>query len=243
MNENRKYPISKPEKEYSEMVKNMFSRIARKYDFMNHLLSGCMDIYWRKKSLRFKELKGAQNFLDLACGTGDFGIFAAEFYPDVKIFSTDFSAKMLLYAKEKLKKKELRERIILLGADALSLPFREETFDVTAIAFGLRNIPNRTAALSEMLRVTKRGGRILVLEMTIKKDVRMIYKLYVKHLMPFLAKLFSEDPDAYLYLYDTLSSFPSPNELKCEMEQVGFSSVEVHRFWPGITHLLVGLRP
>lgn len=235
-----RYSILKPEKEYAQMVKLMFSRIARRYDFMNHLLSMGLDIRWRRESLRHIDLEKAARFLDLACGTGDLGIFVKELYPKIKVFSVDFSLEMLSHAKRKIKKKGLINGVTFLAGDGLYLPFKDETFDASGIAFGLRNIPNREIALKEMIRVTKKGGKVMVLEMSLKKEIGSIYRIYVERIMPLLAKIFSEDPAAYLYLYDTISTFPSPGELKSEMESAGLSSVEVRSFWPGITHLFIG---
>jgi len=239
----KKYSTSKTERDYSQMVKYMFSRISGRYDLMNRLLSFGRDINWRRKSLEILCSGEPKRFLDVACGTGDLGILAVDFYPGVKVFGIDFSEKMLSLAVRKVKKGGISDKVTFIAGDALFLPFREGTFDITAVAFGLRNVPNREKALMEMLRVTKKGGKIMVLEMSMKRDVGIIYRAYFRYLTPIIAKIFSEDSDAYLYLIDTVTSFPDSEELKWEMEKIGLHSVTIHRFWPGITYLIIGYKP
>ncbi|MCS7280202.1 MAG: ubiquinone/menaquinone biosynthesis methyltransferase [Desulfobacterota bacterium] len=237
------YLINKPEKEYAEMVRVMFSRVVNRYDLMNRLLSVGLDIYWRRKTVEAINLEENERFLDLACGTGDLGIFVAKAYPHVLVFAVDFNLDMISFAKKKIEKKKLNRFFNFAAADANNLPFKDESFDAVGIAFGLRNIPNRKNALKEMIRITKKGGKILILEMTAKGTLNHIFKFYIRHVMPFLARIFSSDPDAYFYLYDTISSFSSPEELKDELEWIGLKNVKIKRFWPGITYLFVGMRP
>lgn len=236
------YPISKPEREYAEMVKTMFSKIASRYDFMNRLLSFGLDIYWRRKSVQLMNPSSRGIFLDLACGTGDLAILAKEIHRGLRVFGLDFSLKMLKEAKKKLNRKSPHDSIILVAGDALSLPFKDETFDCVSIAFGLRNIPNRKRALLEMKRVTKKGGKIAILEMSSKRNVGFLFRTYLRYIVPFFAKIFSKDPDAYFYLYETISSFPSPLELKEELEMAGMTVVQSISFWPGIAHLILACK-
>lgn len=236
MKREKKYPIFRPEKEYSAMVRRMFSEIASRYDFLNRISSFGFDIYWRKKALTYIGMEEKGKFLDLACGTGDLSFSMKSLYPKIDVFGIDFSLEMLFLAK----KKASTGSISFILGDVLHLPFKDESFDALGIAFGLRNIPNRKQALKEMIRVTKKGGKIMILEMSLKEGVSFPFRIYVKHIMPFLARLFSSDPHAYVYLYETLLLFPSPLELKKEMEELGLSSIHIHRFWPGITSVLVG---
>lgn len=239
----RKYPLSKSEKEHGSMVRMMFSGIAKRYDLMNHLLSLFFDIHWRRSSIKLMDLKGETNFLDLACGTGDLAISVATIYPELRIFCLDFNRDMIEIAKRKAQRKKLDQRMEFVLGDVLSLPFKDSSFDAVGIAFGIRNIKNRNKALSEIKRVTKRGGKIMVLEMGLKgrNDGRMI-RAYMRFIFPFLAKIASTDHMAYVYLKETIESFPSSVELSEEMRALGIKVLRLRTFWPGLTHMILGLK-
>ena len=151
---------------HPDSIRKLFDTIAPTYDFLNHLLSLRRDFYWRKMAVReLKEVGG--RILDVATGTGDIAIKIIQHNgPKKKVFGLDFSEQMIKKARQKILKKGLLQWIGLSRGDAIDLPFRENTFGASIIAFGLRNIPNKEQALFEMIRVIKKGGKVIVLEFT-----------------------------------------------------------------------------
>ena len=131
-----------------------------------------------------------------------------------------------------------------MQADALQIPFEDNSFDVTGIAFGIRNIPDRNHALSEMLRVTVPGGQVMVLEMTFVQNrfFKLIYHVYLNYLLPVLAKIFSDNPAAYYYLADSIMNFPTPDEFAKLMEEAGMIHVEKYPLTFGITWLHIAVK-
>lgn len=224
------------------LVKDIFSTITAKYDFLNHLLSLRRDIAWRRFAVSKMHFFQTGRFLDVACGTGDLSIETALHYPSIKITGIDFVAEMVNTGRKKIITKRLSGQITFLQADALRLPFPDNTFDVTGIAFGIRNIPDRTQALQEMLRVTVPGGQILILEMTFiqNKLLKYLYYLYLNYLLPLLAKIFSTNTAAYYYLADSIMDFPSPVEFVRIMNSAGVINVQKHSLTSGITYLYAG---
>ncbi|PKN19410.1 MAG: bifunctional demethylmenaquinone methyltransferase/2-methoxy-6-polyprenyl-1,4-benzoquinol methylase UbiE [Deltaproteobacteria bacterium HGW-Deltaproteobacteria-6] len=239
-----KYPQIKTitDQERIRMVKEIFSTITGKYDFLNRFLSLRRDVAWRKFAAKKMRFFRTNRYLDVACGTGDLSIAAAEMHPGIKVTGIDFVPEMVEAAKEKVRKKNLAGRITLMQGDALQLPFEDSHFDVTGIAFGIRNIPDRTRALSEMLRVTVPGGQVMVLEMTFVQNrfFKLIYYVYLNYLLPAFAKLFSKNPAAYYYLADSIMNFPSPGEFAKLMEEAGMVDVQKYPLTFGITWLHVG---
>jgi demethylmenaquinone methyltransferase / 2-methoxy-6-polyprenyl-1,4-benzoquinol methylase len=243
----KKYPSVKAmsDEERITIVKDIFSTITRKYDFLNHLLSARRDIAWRYfavKNMRFPQTK---KFLDVACGTADLSIRAALHYPDITVSGIDFVPAMIEAGRGKIEKYNLSSRISLTQGDAVHLPFDENSFDVTAIAFGIRNIPAKMQALQEMLRVTVPGGQVMVLEMTFTQNrfLKFIYHVYLNHILPALAKLFSSNRAAYHYLAESIMNFPTPDAFAKLMEEAGMVEVEKYALTFGITYLHVGIKP
>jgi demethylmenaquinone methyltransferase / 2-methoxy-6-polyprenyl-1,4-benzoquinol methylase len=224
------------------IVREIFSTITEKYDFLNHLLSLRRDIAWRRFALKKMHFPRNGKFLDVACGTGDLSIGAALRYPSIRVTGVDFVAEMVQAARKKAAQQSLEKRITFLQADALSLPFEDNTFDVTAIAFGIRNIPDRQQALKEMLRVTVPGGQVIVLEMTFIQNrlFKFFYYLYLNYLLPLLAKIFAANTAAYYYLADSIMNFPTPDAFARLMEDSGMINVNKYSLTFGITYLHVG---
>ena len=227
------------------MVKEMFSTITRKYDFLNHLLSLRRDVAWRRFAVKKMRFFKTMKLLDVACGTADLSIDAAKKHNGVSVTGIDFVFEMLLPGKEKIERKGLTERIALMQADALSLPFRDDSFDVVAVAFGIRNIPDREGALREMLRVAIPGGTVMVLEMTFIQNrvFKLFYHIYLNHILPRLAKRFSSNPAAYHYLADSIMNFPQPDAFAAMMEKAGMTDVRKYPLTLGVTYLHVGTKP
>jgi demethylmenaquinone methyltransferase / 2-methoxy-6-polyprenyl-1,4-benzoquinol methylase len=227
------------------MVKEIFSSITSRYDFLNHLLSLRRDIVWRRFALKKMRFFRTNKFLDVACGTGDLSIGAALCYPFIRVTGIDFVAEMVQLGRDKIAARGLADKITLMQADALQLPFGDNTFDVTAIAFGIRNIPDRIQALKEMLRVTVPGGQVMVLEMTFIQNrlFKLFYYLYLNYLLPLVAKIFSSNAAAYYYLADSIMNFPTPAAFAGMMQDVGMTNVKKYPLTFGITYLHIGEKP
>ena len=227
------------------VVRGIFSSVQRSYDLLNGLLSLRRDAGWRAAAAERMRFTGPGKLLDVACGTADLCISAALRHPGLSVTGIDFSAPMLRIGRSKVAARGLQDRISLTEGDALALPFPDAAFDMSAIAFGLRNIPDRLQALREMRRVTAPGGRIMVLEMTFAPAPALsgLYDAYLTHVLPWIAALISPNPAAYAYLSDSIRHFPRPEELKTEMEGAGISRVAYHGLSFGITYLHVGRRP
>lgn len=224
------------------MVKEIFATVTGRYDFLNHLLSLRRDIAWRRFTVRKMRFFKSDRLLDVATGTGDLAIDAARRRSSISITGLDFVGEMLHTGQSKIVEKGLADRISLVQGDALCLPFPDNVFDVSSIAFGIRNIPDRPAALREMLRVVVPGGQVLILEMTFIRNwfTTLLYRTYLNHILPVIAKRFSLNPRAYYYLADSIMNFPSPAQFVGLMEEAGMVDVRKHKLTMGITYLYVG---
>jgi demethylmenaquinone methyltransferase/2-methoxy-6-polyprenyl-1,4-benzoquinol methylase len=227
------------------MVKEMFSTITGKYDFLNHFLSLGQDIAWRRFAVQRMRFFRTFRFLDVATGTADLAIETVKAYPRVGVVGLDFVQEMIDKARWKIEKKDGFRRIGLLRGDALHIPFPDGSFDVAGIAFGIRNIPDRKGTLEEMRRVVAPGGQVLVLEFQIPGSpfFRDLYDLYLNRLLPFMARLFSPNPAAYEYLGDSIMTFPSPTAFTRLMADAGLERVRCLPLTRGITHLYIGFKP
>ncbi len=224
-----------------EQVAQMFNNIARRYDFLNHFLSLGIDKIWRKKAIR--SLKGiADNpmILDVAAGTGDLSLAALKLKPQ-KIIGVDISKEMLNIGIEKIKKKNLQDIIEFKEGDSENLEFDNAFFDGITVAFGVRNFENLNKGLSEMFRVLKPGGKLVVLEFSKPKTfpIKQVYNFYFKVILPFFGKLISKDSSAYTYLPESVSQFPERDEFISELKKVGFKECEFKTLSFGISSLYV----
>jgi len=245
--QNNKYPSVKKvsDEERIGMVKEIFSTITGKYDFLNHFLSLRRDIYWRRFAIKKMVFFRTNRFLDIACGTGDLSINACVENRDISVTGVDFILPMVKKATEKAGRKGLLNRINFIQGNALNLPFGENTFDVAGMAFGIRNIPKKAEALREMLRVTVPGGQIMILEMTFIQNrfFKLFYYIYLNYLLPLMAKVFSKNAAAYHYLADSIMNFPAPEEFAAFMREKGISDVKIYPLTFGVTCLYVGKKP
>jgi demethylmenaquinone methyltransferase / 2-methoxy-6-polyprenyl-1,4-benzoquinol methylase len=224
------------EMDASRQVREMFTHIAPRYDLLNHLLSGQVDRLWRTRTAR--RLRPILNqadamVLDLCCGTGDLA-FALTHGSHARIIGADFSHAMLVRARQKsgaLRSSSERKAMAggplpFLEADALRLPFPENSFDLIATAFGFRNLVNYEAGLREIQRVLKPGGSVAILEFTEPPTglIGNFYRLYFRNILPRLGGLISGDSSAYTYLPRSVSRFFRPSELATQMANVGYAS-------------------
>ncbi|HEV8538477.1 MAG TPA: bifunctional demethylmenaquinone methyltransferase/2-methoxy-6-polyprenyl-1,4-benzoquinol methylase UbiE [Bacteroidota bacterium] len=207
-----------------EQIRRMFDAIAPTYDFLNHLMSFGLDHRWRRKAIRLFGAKRGGVFLDIAAGSGDVSFDLMELRPQ-RIVGIDFAPGMLDVFRGKLSRCNHSSPVDIVSGDALSLPFRNESFDGTIVAFGIRNFADRSRALTEMFRVLKPGGISVILECT-KPDAPVISQLYATYSrwgVPLLGSLISKHKSAYAYLPDSISHFPSTEEFLSLMEHAGFA--------------------
>lgn len=227
-----------------EVVRSMFDSIAGKYDFLNHFLSAGIDYSWRKKVARTVSREHAHDILDVATGTADLAIAVSK-HTHAQITGIDISAGMLEIGDKKLERKKLSNRIKLLQADSEKLPFDAHSFDVSMVAFGVRNFENLHQGLAEMQRVTRPGGLIVVLEFSKPRNfpVKQLYQFYFRNILPSLGRLISKDHKAYTYLPDSVGQFPDGKQFLDELERAGFGNVSQKRLTFGIATMYTGRKP
>jgi len=219
------------------IIGKMFDRIAPTYDLLNKILSFSLDKAWRRAAVNLLEIRDGDAVLDIATGTGDLAIPAAR--RGGNVIGIDLSRKMLLRALGKAGEQDLRMRYSVVQGDALSMPFRDETFNSAMVAFGIRNMDSLDAFLAEICRVLSVHGRFSVLEFSMPESLffRWIYGAYLTHVVPIIGGLISGDYDAYRYLRDSVAGFPAPRELEDMMEGQGFRVVQSMPVFWGISHL------
>lgn len=211
-------------------VRNMFNSIAGSYDKLNHIMSMNIDKAWRRKAIRMiaKGLPSeGGSLLDLACGTGDFSIAAAKSVPGIMVTGLDLSEGMLEVMGQKVAAEGLSDKIGMKLGDGENLPFEEGTFDRVSIAFGIRNFENREQGLREMLRVLKKGGRIVILELSLPENpvIKWLFNLYFLHILPWIGGRISGDSKAYRYLPASVVGFPKKDAFMATMSACGLSNV------------------
>jgi len=224
-------------------VRSLFDSIAHRYDLLNHLLSGGVDLYWRARAIDHLQNLGPRKILDVACGTGDFSIAALKLKPE-RIIGVDISERMLELGRKKLWNRKHDGIIRLETGEAENLPFADESFDAVIVAFGVRNFESLEKGLLEMRRVLATGGRLVVLEFSKPSAVpiRQLYLLYFRKLLPFLGKTVSGHPEAYTYLRETVMQFPEGNGFLEKLRAAGFSQLREERLTFGIATVYSGDR-
>ena len=213
-------------------VKNMFDRIAPKYDFFNRLFSLRIDLLWRKSLVNWMQSDDPKQVLDVATGTGELAITLWKKFR-VKITAVDLSQEMLNLADKKIK--ELGADITIQKANAENLPFESNKFDAVSVGFGVRNFENLEKGISELRRVVKENGNVYILEFSKMEGVLSpLYNFYFRKVLPFLAKMISGEKEAYAYLPDSVQNFPSGERMKNILLDLGFSKVEYKKLSLGI---------
>lgn len=224
----------------------MFDAIAGRYDLVNRIMSFGTDQSWRRKTVAALKLDdiAAPHVLDLATGTADVALEIVRQIPGATVIGADPSEKMLEVGREKLKAAELQDRIELVTGAAENLPFDDATFDGVSIAFGIRNVSDRPAGLREMLRVTKPGGRVAILELNEPERgwTAPFAKLHIRKIVPLMGGLISGNKE-YRYLQNSIAAFPSADEFTQTMREAGFEIDDVIRITFGVAHIFVGRRP
>lgn len=225
-------------------VESMFDSIAWRYDFLNHFLSFSIDRLWRRRAIRMiARHKKHPEILDVATGTGDLAIAAMKIDP-ISITGIDISAKMLEIGKAKISKKGMTERIKLMKADSENIPFADNTFDVAMVAFGVRNFADPVLGLSEMRRVLRSDGMIMVLEFSKPTSFpfKNVYNFYFRRVLPSFGRLFSKDKSAYTYLPESVMKFPDNKEFLRLLTQAGFSECRQVKLTGGVASIYIGLK-
>jgi len=228
-----------------DFVKEMFDRIAPRYDFLNRLLSLRQDTVWRNQMVRAVSPEKNSRVLDVACGTCDVSLeISSHLSGNTRTVGLDFSFGMLRLGQQKLVKKK-NKSIALLNADALDLPFKPAMFNAVCIAFGIRNIMDRQRACKAFFDVLESRGRLAVLELTTpeKGVFRSLYLLYFQKILPLIGSFFSNDNNAYSYLPDSVLKFPSPIEFSKLMQKAGFKNICFKQMTFGIVTLFIGQKP
>lgn len=219
-------PFKESDQSKKQQVATMFDKIAFRYDFLNRFLSAGIDVSWRKKAIKQLETQHPQTILDVATGTGDVAILAYKTLQPKKIIGIDISKGMLDIGRKKIEKLNLQASIELVQGDSETIAFSDNTFDAISVAFGVRNYQNLEKGLSEMFRVLKPGGRLVVLEFSRPRQplFKAVYNLYMKTIAPGFGKLIAKNKDAYQYLNDSVQRFPEGDQFIDILKGIGYTS-------------------
>ena len=222
--------------EKAQQVEQMFDNIAPSYDKLNHRLSWNIDKGWRRKAIRQLEPHKPQTLLDIATGTGDFAILAAEMLRPKRLVGADISEGMMEVGRQKVREKGLDGIISFEREDCTSLSYPEATFDAVTAAFGIRNFADLDKGLREICRVLKKGGHLSIVELTtpVSFPMKQLFRVYAHTVLPVYGRLISKDNSAYSYLTKTIEAFPQ-GELMVEiLLKAGFSEASFKRLTFGI---------
>ena len=219
-----------------EQIAQMFDKISKRYDFLNHFLSLGIDISWRRKAIQMLAPYSPKSILDIATGTGDFAMEALKLNPE-KIVGVDISPGMLEIGRKKIHEKGLEEIISLEIGDSESLGFRDNNFDAVIVSFGVRNFENIARGLKEMHRVLKPGGTVVILEFSKpeKFPFKQIYGWYFNNILPGIGRMVSKDKSAYRYLPESVKYFPSGQGFLEVLQTAGFNNCVCKKLTFGIS--------
>ncbi len=224
-------------------VREVFDSVAENYDIMNDLMSAGMHRFWKAFMLARTGLRPGQQALDVAGGTGDITAgMAKQVGPKGHVFHTDINAAMLAVGSDRLLNKGLGGNITSRVANAEELPFDDSSMHCVTIAFGLRNVTDKQKALNEMARVSRPGGRVMVLEFSklVVKWLEPVYDTYSFKVLPALGKLVADDADSYRYLAESIRMHPDQETLKDMMQQAGLEDCSYHNLSGGVVALHIG---
>jgi len=225
-----------------EQVAEMFDKIAFRYDFLNRFLSGGIDRSWRRKAIsELKELK-PKTILDVATGTADMPIMLMRLLSPDKVIGIDISEGMLSLGREKIEKLKLKEKINLQSGDAENIHFSNHSFFAATVAFGVRNFQDLEKGLSEIFRILKPGGKLVILEFSkpSKGFFLPIYKTYLRFIAPGIGKIVSGNMEAYKYLNDSVNAFPEGMAFLAILDKTGFQDIYLKKLSLGICTIYCG---
>lgn len=229
------------EGEKAQQVEQMFDNIAPTYDQLNHRLSWNIDRGWRRKAIQWLAPYRPQTLLDIATGTGDFAILAAQMLKPQKLIGADISEGMMAVGRQKVAELGLSDIIEFRKEDCLTMSFPDATFDAVTAAFGIRNFAELDKGLREMYRVLKKGGHLSIVELTTppKFPMKQLFRLYSHTILPVYGRLISKDKSAYNYLTATIEAFPQGEKMVEILKKAGFAEASFQRLTFGIcTHYL-----
>ncbi len=228
----------------AQQVEVMFDNIAPTYDKLNHRLSWDIDLYWRNKAIKEIASLKPRSILDIATGTGDFAILAAERLQPQQIIGADISEGMMAIGRQKVQQKGLQNIISFQKEDCTNLSFPEGKFDVVMAAFGIRNFQNLEQGLEEMLRVLKTDGMMCVLELTtpVSFPMKQLFRVYSHSILPAYGRIISRDTSAYSYLTKTIEAFPQGETMLGILKKIGFRKVSFQRLTFGICTLYIAYK-
>jgi demethylmenaquinone methyltransferase/2-methoxy-6-polyprenyl-1,4-benzoquinol methylase len=225
-----------------EQVADMFNSIAYRYDFLNRFLSAGIDVWWRKKAIQQLQKIAPEKVLDVATGTGDVAIMTYRMLKPEKITGIDISEGMLELGRKKIEKLGLSNTIELQKGDSEVIRFEENSFDAITVAFGVRNFQNLEKGLSEMYRVLRPGGKLVVLEFSKSKNKLLSapFNFYMNVVTPAIGKIFSKNKDAYTYLNHSVQAFPEGQTFLTIMHEAGFTQTYLKKLSFGICTIYCG---
>lgn len=235
-----------PDKTSAASKKNqvaaMFNDIAGRYDFLNRFLSGGIDVSWRKKAIRELKTLQPKYVLDVATGTADVALMTWKLLKPEKIVGIDIADAMLDLGRKKIEKASLSHIITLENGDSETIKQSQDTFDAITVAFGVRNFEHLEKGLSEMYRVLKPGGKLVVLEFSKPKATlfKGLYNLYMKIVAPGFGKLIAKNKEAYTYLNDSVQAFPERTDFLNIMQKAGFTKTYYKSLTSGICCIYCG---
>lgn len=237
-------PYAESKLSKKEQIAAMFNDIAFRYDFLNHFMSLGIDVIWRKKALKQLKTLQPKHMLDVATGTGDFAIMANRILQPDHITGIDISEGMLSFGRKKIERLGLENKITLQAGDSETISFPDQTFDAITVAFGVRNFENLEKGLSEMLRVLKPGGKLVILEFSNPTvfPIKQFYNLYFRYITPLLGKWIAKSRVAYSYLPDSVKAFPQGQVMCNILTNTGFQSVTCKTLTFGICSIYCATR-
>ena len=226
-----------------DQVAKMFNNISRRYDFLNQLLSLGIDKMWRKKAIGVLKPLKPRTILDVATGTGEFALEALQLKPD-KVVGIDIAEGMLEIGRRKILAKNAAATIELMLGDSENIPFTENKFDAVTVAFGVRNFENLKRGLTEILRVLKPGGMVVILEFSKPSSFPFnhIYNFYFKFILPRIGSFVSNDKAAYTYLPKSVEAFPDGEDFLHILHDVGFKNTKCSSLTFGISSIYIGTK-
>ncbi len=222
-----------------KQVEEMFDNISSNYDFLNHFLSFGIDNIWRNKTIKIVSQNQPKLILDVATGTGDLAFAAQKKINPNKIIGLDISNGMLEVGRSKISKRNLKDKLEFIKGDSENLPFENDYFDSVMVSFGVRNFENLNKGLSEIFRVLKKGGQIVVLEFSKPKKfpIKQTYNIYSRYILPVFGSLISKDKSAYHYLPESVAAFPEGNDFLDVLGNVGFTYSRLKKLSGGIASI------
>ncbi|MDC1080543.1 bifunctional demethylmenaquinone methyltransferase/2-methoxy-6-polyprenyl-1,4-benzoquinol methylase UbiE [Flavobacteriaceae bacterium] len=237
-------PYAEQQGSKKKQVTKMFDGISSNYDFLNRIISLGIDIKWRNRVVEILKPKKPGSILDIATGTGDLAL-ALNKTDASRIVGLDISSGMLAKGKDKVSAQNLENTIEMVLGDSEALKYKECSFDAVTVAFGVRNFENLELGLSELFRVLKSGGTLVILETAVptKFPFKQGYSIYTKFLVPLMGKLFTSDQAAYKYLSDSAAVFPYGKQFNNILKKIGFIEVEDHPQTLGVASIYCATKP